>query len=439
MVRDACPKSCGFCFVEIKGDRTCFDKPAADFSFVSDDNHMITCEFLRYDEYERQKYCVDTTISDACPQTCGLCCEDSTSFKFRTSDGKKRDCEWIANHGTESGQAKTYCNTRNNGALVRVLCPQACGACKDFIEPKPSESPSKQPTLAPTHVPSSFPSNKPHRTPSSIPSATPSTLPSVQPSKTPTQKGTIPDVTKAPTVARPTTVIVPTITPTNDILQPSDEPSVIPSKDPSIFPSEEPSTLPSNEPSILPSNEPSILPSNEPSVLPSEEPSILPSNEPSILPSNEPSIQPSNEPSTLPSEEPSQSLVYVEFSNGVITNGETCGVDCCYVDFEADISPCFEFTGKVAKDGSCNGNQACSFANIPIVSGGSCVGQNACSATTADRVIGGSCVGLLACDSMTATTVSEGSCVGEEACFNLNSATALSAGSCVGDRVCAVF
>ena len=56
--------------------------------------------------------------------------------------------------------------------------------------------------------------------------------------------------------------------------------------------------------------------------------------------------------------------------------------------------PCRSFTGSVAKDGSCDGVEACVMAEIDVVSGGSCVGENrTCYYARIGAVSGGSCVG----------------------------------------------
>ena len=58
------------------------------------------------------------------------------------------------------------------------------------------------------------------------------------------------------------------------------------------------------------------------------------------------------------------------------TTFETCATSCAGKCCKGD-NACFQFTGKVCKDGSCNGKAACWKANIPFVID-RCKGDYAC-------------------------------------------------------------
>ena len=66
---------------------------------------------------------------------------------------------------------------------------------------------------------------------------------------------------------------------------------------------------------------------------------------------------------------------YVDCVNGLVrgssssTCASACGVSCCL-----GTNACNSFTGKICKDGSCDGERACTFANVPWVVNSSCRG-----------------------------------------------------------------
>ena len=109
-----------------------------------------------------------------------------------------------------------------------------------------------------------------------------------------------------------------------------------------------------------------------------------------------------------------------------VTCQEACDGECC----EGDRS-CDGFTGRMAKDGSCNHYEACRDATIGVVSGGSCDGVQACSGSEIDEVSGGSCKGPGACYEAEISVVSGGSCDGSGACA-YSKIGVVSGGSCKG-------
>lgn len=105
-------------------------------------------------------------------------------------------------------------------------------------------------------------------------------------------------------------------------------------------------------------------------------------------------------------------------------NADTSSYDCCY-----GVYACYGFTGKVCKDGSCNGDQSCELASIPIVVD-SCKEFQSCYA-----------VGYVA-EGAPANNVGNfiNSCTGSKACYNV--AYALGGGvgslenSCTVEEAC---
>jgi hypothetical protein len=44
-----------------------------------------------------------------------------------------QDCKWIEKRTLRQSE---YCDTFENGRMVRDACPKTCGFCKEHIEPK---------------------------------------------------------------------------------------------------------------------------------------------------------------------------------------------------------------------------------------------------------------------------------------------------------------
>ena len=112
----------------------------------------------------------------------------------------------------------------------------------------------------------------------------------------------------------------------------------------------------------------------------------------------------------------------VNSPGGATTCFESCAGDCCSY---GDQNACIGFTGKVCKDGSCNGAEACRSANIPLVVN-SCIGYNACVLAGSDGGsignVNGSCNGERACAWLGSYNGQVGnvinSCHGGQACIS---------------------
>ena len=102
--------------------------------------------------------------------------------------------------------------------------------------------------------------------------------------------------------------------------------------------------------------------------------------------------------------------------SATITCAAACGPNCC-----AGVHACTSFTGKVCKDGSCNGKFACTYAYIPSVVN-SCEGDYACYNTGYDGTVGNisnSCNAVDACSYLGtygAAKLVQGSCNAYQAC-----------------------
>jgi len=194
---------------------------------------------------------------------------------------------------------------------------------------------------------------------------------------------------------------------------------------------------------------PSVTPSLTPSVTPSVTPSLTPSLTPSVTPSLTPSVTPSVTPSLMPSNQPSESQCpqgFVTYVDGVVAEGEGCGDNCCIGGsfFGNTFEACEGFTGRVCRDGSCNGINSCRDAEVDTVSGSSCSGTGACRSARSVEISDQSCQGQAACrslgnrddaDGFKVTLITGGSCSGEDSCRNAIVESVLE-GSCVGENSC---
>lgn len=82
-----------------------------------------TCAFIDSDEYLRSLYCPFAPVKDACPKTCGVCCNDDPSFRFE-NNGRSRTCEWLGEVKNRPGR---YCNSIEG---VDDGCIYSCESCR---------------------------------------------------------------------------------------------------------------------------------------------------------------------------------------------------------------------------------------------------------------------------------------------------------------------
>jgi hypothetical protein len=133
----------------------------------------------------------------------------------------------------------------------------------------------------------------------------------------------------------------------------------------------------------------------------------------------------------------------IEYLDGrPVTARQTCGEKCCY-DRTQTSGPkgdssfaCLEFTGWVAKDGSCNGIDACQGARIEKVHVKSCIGKLACSGFIGTEVKDNSCNQDNSCLDAVIDKVSDKSCIGVSACQGASIQKDASENSCDDQAAC---
>ena len=212
-VKDACPKTCEFCLGEVI--LTTDDSPSASLTVTTTMTTTLTtpstcinnasfttgtgknCNWIGKTEKRRKRLCVKDAVREGCPQTCGLCCLDSPTFKFSISPQKQKKCRWLK---TSQNRRDEFCtNWIGNTRKVQDECQVSCDICMDEVVLAPSTSPisinltsgptstsgTPSPTGTPTSKPSPPPSAKPTTKPSPQPTANPTPLASEFPSKAP--------------------------------------------------------------------------------------------------------------------------------------------------------------------------------------------------------------------------------------------------------------
>ena len=113
----------------------CYNSP----SFRIDNDPDKPCSWLRYgskkNENRREAHCTSFEVYQACPQSCGSCCEDDPTYEFKILSKEMKDCEWLSKTefrqqkwcGDSDDQFKTY----QNGRMIRAACPVTCDFCFD--------------------------------------------------------------------------------------------------------------------------------------------------------------------------------------------------------------------------------------------------------------------------------------------------------------------
>jgi hypothetical protein len=255
---------------------------------------LRSCSNIRIKETRRQKLCLLSDVRTACPQTCGLCCEDDATFSFpMKKEAKTQKCSWLTKKNAATRQA-TYCGVDDSvgDTTIRNECPKSCNFCQTLV-PLTTAAPVKSPTGTGSPTISAKPIAAPSRPPSPQPSPFPTSRPTFKPSQSPSRK-------------------------------PSQVPSVLPSLKPSQVPSDLPSLKPSQVPSSKPSQVPSDAPSNKPTV------SIKPSATPTKAPVGAPTV-PVPAPVTPPVAPPVAGCVDDSLFEFTLVTDATKPVDCAWI------------------------------------------------------------------------------------------------------------
>jgi len=149
LVQAACPDACALCPDPI---HECSD----DANYSSDHIDNFNCKELGSNESLRREYCTYDEVTKACPVACGICCDDSRTFRFMMKPNNERSCDWI---GKVKYRRKKYCFNFKKKASIQANCPGVCALCRDPISPTTSPQGSPSSTRIPTFtsVPTSAP------------------------------------------------------------------------------------------------------------------------------------------------------------------------------------------------------------------------------------------------------------------------------------------
>jgi len=150
MIRDACPVACDFCQgAVLKRPSTPAPVVASpppsptiatsapswicenDLTYYANNKPHLTCLRIGKDEKLRQRWCKKRATSEACPQTCGICCKDDMQWKFTTNLGTKKKCAWMKG---EKNRQDRYCEETLDGRLTKLACPETCNFCFDPVQ-----------------------------------------------------------------------------------------------------------------------------------------------------------------------------------------------------------------------------------------------------------------------------------------------------------------
>lgn len=199
-----CPFSCGLCTIDstIKSinytHKPSFNvvTPCKDSdNFQWKNNEKKNCNWIGNHSDRREKLCQNEIVSQACPQTCRICCADDESFRFTTtSTGSRKKCRWLALNPWRQSQ---FCNTIYKGDLIETKCPSSCGICTNTnIMKEDNPMPSVSPTNSGNGDPEEEEDANGHTimTPTSFPTESPSNPTTPSPSMTPTNMGHTEDV-----------------------------------------------------------------------------------------------------------------------------------------------------------------------------------------------------------------------------------------------------
>jgi len=96
-----------------------------------------SCVWIRFMESRRVEHCVDPEVLNACPQSCGSCCDDDPTFEFANNFDVDVDCAWISKNSKRIDvRRETWCGlTFENDVNVRdgKCCVQLKGSFNGFL------------------------------------------------------------------------------------------------------------------------------------------------------------------------------------------------------------------------------------------------------------------------------------------------------------------
>ena len=152
LVQDHCPDTCGIC--RDKTNNTPTRVPvtssacANDINWTSIGNGIIRPRSHASGSATKKdgvRSSVKQDVEDACPQACGVCCENDVDYSFDVN-AVSRDCAWVS---STIDLQTTYCGTFENGKMVPDACPDRCLSTV-IPAPAPTPSSSTPATTSPT-------------------------------------------------------------------------------------------------------------------------------------------------------------------------------------------------------------------------------------------------------------------------------------------------
>lgn len=88
-----------------------------------------SCKWLETQQAEtREELCKDVGVKTHCSYSCGSCCWDDKTFRFKMESGRLRSCLWLSK---SSNRMLKYCRDNEH---IRLRCRKSCGACRDSTE-----------------------------------------------------------------------------------------------------------------------------------------------------------------------------------------------------------------------------------------------------------------------------------------------------------------
>mmetsp|Transcript_10702 Transcript_10702/g.16240 ORF Transcript_10702/g.16240 Transcript_10702/m.16240 type:complete len:173 (-) Transcript_10702:322-840(-) len=93
-----------------------------------------SCKMIRFlNDEERQSLCQNHDVREACPQSCGSCCEDTPGYTFTSNAGIPRGCDWLTSmtqgDSDRPSRQNEYCDQYLDNHIVRDRCPVSCDFC----------------------------------------------------------------------------------------------------------------------------------------------------------------------------------------------------------------------------------------------------------------------------------------------------------------------
>lgn len=141
-VKNECKRACENCELENpltlapSGTPSLSPKPSAIYTDCIDNPSFAYNGYDRWDCTKirragtRENLCKEVSVRTNCKLTCGLCCEDDTSFTFGRRN--QRDCDWIG--ATTTRKTKLCANNKfRDDKRIIYVCSKTCDTCEDEV------------------------------------------------------------------------------------------------------------------------------------------------------------------------------------------------------------------------------------------------------------------------------------------------------------------